>query len=461
MEYTGLLVGIAVVITAVVLAMAPTRFSDAVKRAFCLVFTLGQGGCSDPEPSAPTDESFKPADCLVNGQGEKYGYEYSFGWMKIGNEYAFARQEMADGSIQLVAVDTASVGATGEKSGEPFNIGKIGDTVGEVEGEASGTLKIGYGDTWQFTSDDSGTAKEKADKFEAAIKEYSEQKAGENGPNGLAMIIWNKIHGYTQTPTPDVSLSKVSGEVGVQGGLQVRLKQPGTDETTDPHVGASLELAGEYEVAQEKYRNGDTSWTYQLSGEVKGGATAVVPGVEGSGKTTGAFKVTRDKDGKVTQLAFVSTREGGLQVSSNAKKVKGENESTGKAGGTATTATVTTTTLNINSDEQRAVVQNWLSENNEKFGTPVSLTTGSLVPDQKPDQDDAFGNLMYSQATVSQAEYSGVTDVEEFGAEVNLGMKFGFSVSHEESTSQATDATFLGAPQADGTRALLDYAECR
>ena len=67
---------------------------------------------------------------------------------------------------------------------------------------------------------------------------------------------------------------------------------------------------------------------------------------------------------------------------------------------------------------------------------------------------------MYEQAKVSQTVYDNVTDVQEFGAEVNLGFKLGFSVTLEDSHSVASASSYLGAPAAGGTRPMIDFAEC-
>ncbi|GLY13845.1 hypothetical protein Kisp01_08610 [Kineosporia sp. NBRC 101677] len=475
-EQVGLTVAAAVLILAVVVALAPQQFVSSVTRAICQVLTLGLGNCGSSAPTA-TDAGFKPTECRVRDQSEKYGSEINIGFVRIGQELGFQRQEMADGKVQLTAVGSQSVGVAGGPNGKTFDIGKIGTEVGELEVEGSGTVKVGYGDTWEFSS------AEEADKFQADIEEYSSMKSMENAPDSLFIILWNRAVGYPEVPVPTTKVTKVSGDAGVQAGLQVTLQEaaaPGnsnnsnnsnaTDEGSaeeagpeefDPNVGGLLALKGEYEVTQETKTNGDVSWTYQLAGEGKVEGSAILVGGEAAGKSTGAFKVTRDKDGKLTELSFVSTREGSLQANVTGKGAGKDGEATGKDGSAFTTATVTTTTLKLDNDADRATAQAWLRGNNEQFGSPFGLTYDSLVPDREAAEGDVFGQLMYDKATSSQVQYEGVKDIEEFGAEINVGWKFGAKISTENSSSQTVDARYLGAPRTDGSRPLLQYSECQ
>ncbi|MBT0772642.1 hypothetical protein KIH74_27105 [Kineosporia sp. J2-2] len=466
LEQVGLVSAVAVVIGAVALAMAPQRIASEATRAVCLAFTLGQADCgSGATDDVVTDESFKPTECRVREQTEKVGTVIDIGFVSMGKEYGFARQEMADGKVQLTAVGTDSVGVTGGPDGKTFDIGRIGSEVGELEGEGSGTFKIGYGDTWEFDS------AAEADQFQDDINEYASMKSWESGPDGLGYIIMNKITGYPEVPQPTTRITKMSGDAGIQAGLQVKLQDvpttSGADadaeepEGLDPNVGGTLEIKGEYEVTQETKTNGDNSWTYQLSGELKGEASVVAVGGEASGKSTGAFKVTRDKDGNLTELSFVSTREGTLQANTGAKAATADGEATGKDGSAFTTATVTTTTLKLDDAADRKIAQDWLSGNNEQFGSPFELTYDTMVPSKEAAADDLFGQLMYGKGTVSQVQYEGVKNVEEFGAEINLGWKFGAKISSENGSNQTVNATYLGAPTTDGTRPMLQYSECQ
>src|SRR5215203_6404262 len=63
-----------------------------------------------------------------------------------------------------------------------------------------------------------------------------------------------------------------------------------------------------------------------------------------------------------------------------------------------------------------------------------------------------FQNLMYTNATVSNVQYSNVSDKQGFAAEVKIGVAFGVDFSLETTDSRATDATYLDVPGPDGAR---------
>jgi hypothetical protein len=119
--------------------------------------------------------------------------------------------------------------------------------------------------------------------------------------------------------------------------------------------------------------------------------------------------------------------------------------------------TVTTTTLQVATDAQRALVNAWLAaQANDPDGavSPQTYYPDQLVP------GDAFQNLLYTNATVSNVQYSNVTDKDGFAAEVKIGVAFGIDLSLETSDSKATDATYLDVPGHDGTRPRVAFEEC-
>ena len=262
----------------------------------------------------------------------------------------------------------------------------------------------------------------------------------------------------------------MSVEASLKGALNAKAvtgppSAPGKDpQTADPNLGISLTVAGDYEVVVEHNRKAGTiSYSYQLSATGTAAGNAVVVGGEAAGKTTGAFKVTRNDKGEIVQLSFVSTREGSLQGSVNGKlpeavgNVSGAN---GKDGTTHAQATVTTTTLDLTDPADRVIAQNWLSGSTEQIGSPFNLTHSTMVPDRAPADGDPFQQLMYEKAKVSQVSYDDVTDVQKFGLEINAGFKMGFELSLENKTSTVDDSTYLGAPGDDGTRPMVDFTAC-
>jgi hypothetical protein len=103
------------------------------------------------------------------------------------------------------------------------------------------------------------------------------------------------------------------------------------------------------------------------------------------------------------------------------------------------------------------LVNQWLvAQQDDPTGhiSPATLFPDRLVP------GDEFQNMMYTNATVSNVQYDNVSDKTGFAAEVKLGVGFGIDVSLETTDSRAVDATYLGVPGSNGTRAPVDFPEC-
>jgi hypothetical protein len=99
--------------------------------------------------------------------------------------------------------------------------------------------------------------------------------------------------------------------------------------------------------------------------------------------------------------------------------------------------------LDVATDAQRALVNAWLAaQATDPDGavSPQTYNPGRLVP------GDAFQNLLYTNSTVSNVQYSNVTDKDGFAAEVKIGVAFGIDLSLETSDSKATDTTYLDIP---------------
>jgi hypothetical protein len=103
------------------------------------------------------------------------------------------------------------------------------------------------------------------------------------------------------------------------------------------------------------------------------------------------------------------------------------------------------------------LVNDWLeAQANDPDGavSPQTYYPDRLVP------GDAFQNLMYTNATVSNVEYSNVSDKQGFAAEVKIGVAFGVDFSLETTDSRATDATYLDVPGPDGARLPVRFEDC-
>lgn len=457
-ELLGIVALAAVLVTGAVLGAR--AYEPELRAAICRLTAAIEGGSGaacgtqgPPVAQEPTDDDFRPPVCMLHEESEKYSSEVKVWFFTFGQESGFIVQEFADGSVRVTVTDGAGIGASGALTSKTFDAGKLGD--GDNAGldiDLGGGVKFSYGDTWEFES------QEQWQEMKGALDDYLVQEAMiRHNPEGG---IWAaKAMGWKDPPKdPKVGFSRVELEVGLDVGLG--LKDPtgtfddkGDPEFFDPNVGIGLSAsAGTAVIIETDYETGERSFTYELTGQGSAEGNLVVGSIEAQGMTQGAFTVTRDKDGKVTELVFNSVREGGVSGSLGNDSF----DVGGGAGREDSTSTVTTTRLTVDASN-RAMVDQWLSERND-YGVALALPFQAMVPDRP--SDDPFLQHMYEKATTSVIQYHNVRDKWEFEAAVKKGWEFGFSISGEEATADAVTSDFLGAPGRDGVRPMVPDTEC-
>lgn len=466
LDYVAVIVLISMVCAVVAVTIKPAEVSTAARAAVCRFLQVAGIDCADPVATGPTDEEYKPSACKIREQSELGGAEVKIAWFKMGEEYGFIRQEFSDGTVRLTLVDSASIGAVGSGKEKLFDIGKLGDAAkGGASVEVEGGLKFGYGSTWQFK--DASQEKE----FRGEIEKYAVQQLQYRQQGGGWVQVIDGITGnIADPPDPNITFSKASLGASLAASLGVKVPTgapkdaDGKLPTVDPSLGGSFTVQGDYEVLMEKNATaGTTSWSYQLTPQVKGSVNAGVYGAEGWAKSSGGFRVTRNDKNELVSLSFVSTREIGGNVSTGGKLPGAVGPVTGANGKDAdggSKATVTVTTLPLATAEDRRIAQDWLAGTTEQLSSPFNLTVDTMIPSEPDAGGDDFKQLLYQKALVSQTDYANVSDVQKFGAEVNFGFKLGFSFSLDNSSSTSTGSSYLGAPVAGGSRPMRDFSEC-
>ncbi|HEX8497923.1 MAG TPA: hypothetical protein VF661_12075 [Actinomycetales bacterium] len=464
-EQTGTVALAALVVVGVILAVSGVGPGSVGSEAVCRVrAAVGLGACAPGQGAPLTDADYEPTNCKVREESESGGYEVSYGFFSVGEEYGFIEQTFSDGTVRHTLVDKASLGAKFE--GAKFDVGKIAadGTGNKGQIEVAAGLKFAYGTTWQFKDAD------EAESFRGEIEKYQIQMMQMRGRGGAGIAIWNSLtDNWADPPDPAITYASAGFEASAKGALGLNLgtggtSASGTPSTADPNIGADLTIKGDYQVIIENNSRDDTrSYTYQISGSAKGTATAVTETVGYGGTTTGAMKVTRNDEGELVSITYITTREHGATEGSSGKSPVEVGSTTGKAkeGTETTTADVTTTTVKFDTPEKRVLGDQYLSGANEQFGSPLSMTYQSVVPSTAPADGNAWEQFMYENATVAQTTYENIKNVEEFGAKISLGLKFGATVKLESSDSQVQDASYLGAPRGDGTRPLVPFTACQ
>jgi hypothetical protein len=429
-----------------------------LREAICKVATAAgmagscAGGPTDPN-TQPTNPPFnpKPAKCKVSEHGEKVNSEIKIAFIKIGENAGFIETTYSDGTVTYTATDGASVGATGG-FGAKLDIGKL---EGGAKVDFGGGLKFDYGSTWTFQNADEAKAMRKQ------LDEYLvEQEMLKHDPNFPMIWLVQKPKEPPKPPSQRVTTIETTVDVEGKLGLSLPFESDPNADSGIPNVkladaGLKFGKSGKWTQIHDN-ETGFTTYTTGGDVYVQGSGNLGPYGKELKKVLGSSMAITRDKDNKIVKVTLVTTREGKATGSVNA----GQGDLGGKVSDSdsASSLTVTTTTLDVKTPEQQALVNRWLAAQQSDPNGYVSAETffpDRLVP------GDAFQNLMYTNATVSNVQYDNVADKTGFAAEVKIGVAFGVDLSLETTDSRAVDATYLDVPGSNGTRAPVDFPECK
>ncbi|HWJ52619.1 MAG TPA: hypothetical protein VNT24_04500 [Propionibacteriaceae bacterium] len=434
-------------------------YGNIVTDAICKVAAaVGMGGsCSggtDPtDPNTPpTDPSFdpKPTRCKVTEHGEKVNSEVKIAFIKIGENAGFIETTYSDGTVTYTATDGASVGLTGG-FGTKLDLGKL-ERGAKVDFGAG--VQFDYGSTWTFANAEEAAAMRKQ------LDDYLvEQEILKHDPYYAIKFLWSDAKEPPKPPSQSVTTIETTFDAEGKLGLSLPFDSDPKADSGIPNLqlsdfGLKFGTSGKWTQIHDNV-TGNT--TYTTGGEVFGQTTGNVGplGGELKGILGSSIAITRDKDNNIVKVTLVTTREGKATSSVNV----GQGDLGGKASDSdsASSATVTTASLDVKTPEQRALVNQWLAAQQADPNGYVSPET--FFPDRLV-HGDAFQNLMYTNATVSNVQYDNVSDKTGFAAEVKLGVAFGIDLSLETTDSRAVDATYLDVPGTNGTRAPVDFPEC-
>lgn len=473
MEYVGILLLVAGVITALVVAFVALPLGPAVREAVCTILSLGCAPESTPAAPDPDqtpdeepydDEAFLPPPCLLTEVGEVARSQIKVAFFTFGEDYGFIERTYADARVTLTAVNGATIGLIKSGSTQVVDLGRLEDET-QLGGklEVSAGLDMDYGDTWSFASQEEADGMR--DQLDDYLMQQQQMQSSRGGGAGLHLWWWLS-DGYVDPPKdPQVTFATIGLDAAASGsfGLHEPLG-PGADGAPtylNPSIGFEAMLSGDYDVKTEtNHDTGEQSYTYTLVGTGSAAGNLVVGEAGVRGSTTGAFRVTRNEAGELTGISMISTREGGVTAALEGRSpVSVPVGPSGSAGTREQQATVTEVKLDIQTAEQRQVVQDWLSSNNEQFGVPLVLTANGLVPSET-NPGDPFEDLLFRDASVSQVTYDNVTDTKKFGLDVKAGWELGLSVALDNWRKDAVKASYLGAPRPAGTRPILEDGSC-
>lgn len=459
LEYIGAVVLVGLLVGAVIFGVLGTdnKIGVAVCKAVNSILQ-SDGACGPATGPTDADKNYEPDKCKYNEKGEKYNSKIKVFFIEFGENAGMVVTEYSDGTVEMTATDGGSIGATGG-FGADASFGKL--SAGAKVDFGAG-LKFDYGSTWKFDNMDD------AQKFKKGLNDYLAQEIAMQ--HGGYCLWWCK----DAPRQPDTTVSSISVYGDVKGTLGLSLtSSSGSGSQTQTASIPAAELVGKIGgdskwAVTTNASAGTTTYTTQLSinSSVAGQLWTSTFGTKGTG--TVAMKITKDKNGNVTNVTFVSTTEGGISTGGKAggKGSSGTGDGKTSGGGSigvsedATRATVVTSSLDIDPKDsaQQQTVSDWLG-GDSNYSWSGAIAAGNIDP-SRANQSDPFQQLMHDQGKVSAVTYDNITDTESFGLNVKIGFALGFDFSLEQSQSQAVDASYLGAPDASGTRQPVPYTDC-
>ncbi|MGH3367975.1 MAG: hypothetical protein ACRDOY_12315 [Nocardioidaceae bacterium] len=478
LEFVGVVVVAVILVGGVVGAVAA---SDPVIREsiWTRICQIIGGNCSAAD--APRNAAVKPEACDVATSNENVNATVDVAFVRLQGGGTLQRVTKSNGDIEVTvsgeghAGVVASVGARGEV--------KLGESTfgASAEAEAAATLGMEGGETFVFQD------AEKADAFQGYMRqEFGEEAVGATNPLFRAAN-W-AYEGITQQEAPEndgVQKWYVQAEAG---GEVTANASAGYGASVEGEASAMRALGSEFDRGPDPDSRVDDTRTdyYQLNWEASANATLpAVKGMEASAERTGIIKVTRNEEREPVKVEFIDRSTGSLDVGLNASgsrdggggsaqpvrpnapEVPGlQNAGVKLMAGASNNSVVVTQTLDLTEPRARAAFDDWYNAANAIMSTDLQTVPGlesekgEHVVGMDGDAASSFSEVLSRQGKTSIVEYDGETFGLGVAAEAGLGLKAGIDIGGESSSTDAVEAHYLGAPESDGSRPLLELPEC-
>lgn len=284
---------LAAALALVVIAAAP-GVGDAVRRAICVIVTLGQGDCGTAQTSAAEHVPTRP--CVLDVEGHESMVEATFVFVSAGAGEHWLVEKLSDGRYRVTRGTQYSAGAA---AGVGLTVqGVWDDKQYGVAAAAGAAAKISFksGEVY-YASDDDGVAD--------LLSQHAADVAKDNTVGGDGPVRWvldgieDLAGGNTQLPEPD--------ERYVEGGLSLS----GDAKATWLIAGGKASV-GETAVLGARVGKDGTTTEYvsaTVSGEVAAGTwsgaddgSSQYAQLKAQGSVQTVVEIERDADGIVTAV---------------------------------------------------------------------------------------------------------------------------------------------------------------
>ncbi|MDS1272242.1 hypothetical protein RIF23_18290 [Lipingzhangella sp. LS1_29] len=375
-------------------------------------------------------EEFEPDECLVSSQVDVIGVDGRAVFFTLGGELEILIEEYSSGRIEVTLMEGFNVGVESGlggnvNAGDHLNLG--------ADIDLGGGVSFPGGSTWIFHS------KEDVNDFIGDVHNLRMSQVGKISLSPLGIIASEVA--APDLPDPDITRRGVGfdyldGELD-WGGRAGRGYGTWVDEwEIDPRMSTNGAVGlGEEVIWSRNEDEGTSTRTYTLEGAVEL-TSDLAPGEDISiaeSERIGILEIKEDNEGKIVNVRIqqIVSIDGSIQQ--------------------------ITTELPVESEYERDVVKSWIGLSESLSALP--LMWESLAPEQLPSNPTPFDELLFNNAHVSRVDYSNSDDIEDYGAEIKIGMVFGFTGSVGDSSRDIYDAEYLGPPRS-GEREYYMFSEC-
>ncbi|UGY93374.1 hypothetical protein [Streptomyces gobiensis] len=462
MEYLGIIMVVALVIVGI----SATSVGQSVnEKIYCAISQLTGGDCSTGDAAKPdekkTDEDYRPLSCQTASRTESVSNEAKILWIKVGDKHDFKLEEFnvedENGKVDKKFHMTFVSGSKAGLEFKPTFGGKV-NTGDRESGGASvsigGGLEISDGSTWVFDSEEEAMRfKDDLERLHQAEESTWTKPGWRVVRDGWREHVSGSNKDLRKKLEKEMDLKQVKFRtVGLDAGAEANLAGPAMDDEIAAQIGGKVQVSGSITETENWVDNTHTAtYAFALEGEMKaeleaGGAKA---GAFAGQRRNGAIGVTRDMNSgelrKITITRTVDTKAG-----ASAGVSDGEASGTGK--GTAKDTEVITTTLKIpegpDGNAMRKTAEDWLNGPAEAT-EPIKTAFASPAPDERPADDDAFGQLLFDHGKTSKGTYASVEDAASFGFELNVMAGLGYNRTITETSARIMSGDYLAAPRGD------------
>lgn len=469
LEYLGIAVVAAVIILALVAVPWLPQITAGFNNTICRITSNLPGGISCEEQDPMTEEEYQPR-CVLSRGSQSGNINGSVVVVDESGGASMAIEERSDGDYAVTLMDEHGIGLS-------FELLKVqAGPLLDISAGAGGMGHENEGETWVFDSEDEALA------FAEETQEYVDA-------NGSFLELGGMFHsrpGEDMTPqvTREVhsveAFANANAQVGFGGkkrgnnndrgnsdggsgsgqgsggssGSGQGSSGSGSDGDTEgglhadwlPQFSAGADISGEMVVEVDHGDDlddpADDTRTFTFGTGRSANAGANVGDLsEGSERAaSSSMSVETDKDGKIVGVTF---REGTITSDTD---FDADVESTNW-----------TTEIEIDSESDREVVANWLTEGGE-------IPSAEGVREQPASEGSAqseFEELMYESGVTSQETHAVTSD--NGGWDVGLkvsGIGGGFGESSSSTSEQLMDAQYLAPPDSPGGTRSMESTPC-